>query len=390
MNHIPRLAARAAALAALSSLCSLALPAFASPAGAKDPNAYTVRNLVSDGTVPAEHTDPLLVNGWGIAFNPKGFVWVADNGSGASTLYDGNGVKNSLEVSIPNGAPTGITFNTTHDFAVSNGTTSGVAPFIFVTENGIVAGWSPGVDLHHAIAMVDNSDTTGAIYKGVAIANNGSANFIFATDFHNGVIDVFDKSFTQVTLPAGAFTDPRLPPGFAPFGIANIGGNLYVTYAKQDAERVDDVHGPGLGFVDVFDANGKLLTRLVSRGHLDAPWGLALAPAGFGRLSKTLLVGNFGDGTINAYDQVSGAYRGTLKMANHRPIVIDGLWGMAFGNDLNSQPSTTLFAAAGPNDERSGLYVRIDVDTSAKGDEEEDDQDEDDDDGGGGGGHGRH
>jgi uncharacterized protein (TIGR03118 family) len=382
MQSISRLAGRAAAFAAFSSLCC-SLP-LVTPAAAKDANAYTVRNLVTDGgqgSIAAEHADPLLVNAWGVAFNPKGFVWVTDNGSGASTLYDGNGVKNALEVSIPNGAPTGITFNTTQDFAVTNGTTSAVAPFIFVTENGIVAGWSPGVDLHHAIAMADNSQTTGAIYKGVAIASNGTANFIFATDFHNGRIDVFDRNFMPVTLAAGAFTDARLPSGFAPFGIANIGGKLYVTYAKQDDAREDDVKGPGLGFVDVFDAAGKLLARLVRRGHLDAPWGLALAPANFGRFSNTLLVGNFGDGTIHAYDPASGKYRGTLKTAEHRQIVIDGLWGMAFGNDLLDQPSNTLFAAAGPNDEQNGLYVRIDVDTSAKGG---DDDEEDDGDGGGG------
>jgi uncharacterized protein (TIGR03118 family) len=351
-----------AALIAVAACC-FAAAAHAKQEGA---NAYTVRNLVSDGSIPAEHSDPLLVNPWGIAFNtnPNGFVWVANNGSGASTLYDGNGVQNSLIVSIPGGAPTGITFNTTGDFPVSNGTASGSSAFIFVTENGIIAGWSPGVDRLNALIAVDNSETTGAIYKGVAIAAAQSGNRLYATDFFNGRVDVFDNNYAPMALGTDAFTDSRIPAGFAPFGIRNIGGNLYVTYARQDAEKEDDVAGPGLGFVDVYDPEGNLVKRLIRHGKLNAPWGLALAPADFGRFSNMLLVGNFGDGTINAFDPENGSYRGTLK-ANKRPIVLEGLWGIDFGNGFRDQPMNTLFFAAGPADETKGLYGRIDVDPDA-------------------------
>lgn len=329
----------------------------------KGDNAYTVRSLVSDGTIPGTTNDPLLVNPWGVAFNPTGFVWVADNATGASTLYDGNGVKNALEVAIPNGKPTGITFNTTQDFKVTNGTATGVAAFIFVTENGIVAGWSPGVDHTHALIGADSSEQ-GAIYKGVTLGASAAGNRLYAADFHNARIDVFDAAFGPVTLPAGAFTDPELPAGFAPFNVMNFGGELFVTYAKQDDEAEDDVHGQGLGIVDVYDTSGHLSRRLVTRGQLNAPWGMALAPADFGRFSGMLLVGNFGDGTINAYDPQSGEYRGTLRAADHRPLVIDGLWGLAFGNGILHQPVNTLFFAAGPDDEAHGVYGRIDVDTS--------------------------
>jgi uncharacterized protein (TIGR03118 family) len=331
-----------------------AAAALAPLAHARNDNAYTVRALVSDGTLADTTHDPLLVNPWGVAFNPTGFVWVADNATGASTLYDGNGAKNALEVSIPNGKPTGITFNATQDFKVTNGTLTGVSAFLFVTENGIVAGWSPTVDRLHALIGADSS-AAGAIYKGVAIGSTADGNRLYAADFHNARIDVFDAAFAPVTLPAGAFTDPELPAGFAPFNIMNFGGELFVTYAKQDAEGEDDVHGHGLGIVDVYDTNGSLSRRLVTRGRLNAPWGMALAPDDFGRFSGMLLVGNFGDGTINAYDPQSGDYRGTLRTADHRPIVIDGLWGIAFGNGIRDQPVNTLFFAAGPDDEAHGV-----------------------------------
>ena len=355
-----------ALLSALASFCFVYV-AHAKQEGA---NAYTVRTLVSDGTIAAEHIDPLLVNPWGVAFNPNGFVWVANQGSGSSTLYDGNGVQNPLIVTIPNGAPTGITFNTTQDFAVGNGTISGVSAFIFVTENGVVAGWSPGVDLTHALVAVDNSTTTGAVYKGVAIAAGDGGNFLYATDFFNGRIDVFDHNYAPVALAAGAFTDSLIPAGFAPFGIRNIGGNLYVTYARQDAAKRDDVAGPSLGFVNVYDPQGGLVKRLIARGKLNAPWGLALAPSGFGRFNNMLLVGNTGDGTINAFDPGNGSYRGTLK-ANRQPIVIEGLWGISFGNGRLEQPVNTLFFAAGPHGETRGVYGRIDVDPDPKGDVDE-------------------
>jgi uncharacterized protein (TIGR03118 family) len=323
---------------------------------------YTQHNLVSDGAIPADHTDPNLVNAWGIAFNPFGDVWVADNHTGVSTLYDGTGTANSLVVQVPGangepGSPTGVVFNASKGFQVRANILQDPALFIFATEDGVISGWSPAVAMNAVIA-VDNS-STGAIYKGVALSANGDGSRLYATDFHNNKIDVFDSNFQPVTT--NGFVDPMLPKHFAPFGIQAIGGDIYVTYAKQDANAEDDVAGAGLGFVDVFDPNGNLIRRLICRGHLNAPWGLAVAPAGFGEFGGRLLVGNFGDGKINAYDLANGHWVGQLMSAKGQPIVIDGLWGLAFGNGFVSQPVDTLFFAAGPNDEANGLYGRIDV-----------------------------
>jgi uncharacterized protein (TIGR03118 family) len=331
--------------------------------GGMTATAYTVTNLVSNGSSTPQ-TDANLVNGWGVAFNPQGFVWVADAETSKSTLYDGNGVPQTLVVSIPAGSageahPTGIVFNGSSDFVVSNGTASGAAPFIFVGEAGTMSAWSPTVDLNNAITVFDGA-AQGASYKGLAIAQRGNANFLYAADFHNARIDVFDTSFAPVSVPGG-FVDAQLPAGFAPFGIQAIGNRIYVAYAKQDAQAADEVAGAGLGAVDVFDTDGNLLTRLVNGGALNAPWGMALAPANFGTFSNALLVGNFGDGRINAFDINTGAMLGTLGDANGAPIAIDGLWGIAFGNGLNSQPTNTLFFAAGPDDEANGLYGRIDL-----------------------------
>jgi uncharacterized protein (TIGR03118 family) len=340
----------------------------AAPVARADPEGrYQQRNLVSDGFVTAEHQpDANLVNPWGIAFNPFGFAWISDNGSGMSTLYDGAGVLQAPIVTIPpaagatRGNPTGIVFNGSGGFVVTNGTSSGPARFIFATEDGVIAGWSPAVDFNHAILVKDNSPS-GALYKGLALSAGGNGLLLYATDFHNNRIDVWDSNFAAVVLPAGAFTDPTIPPGFAPFGIQAINGNVYVTYAKQDSDQHDDVQGKGLGYVDVFDPNGVLLNRVVSKGKLNAPWGLTLAPAGFGEFSNSLLVGNFGDGRINAYDLATGAYRGTLKGSDGRPIEIEGLWGIAFGNGFAGQPVNTLFFTAGPGDEEHGLYGRLDA-----------------------------
>ena len=336
------------------------------PAAQADPEGrYAVRKLVSDEANVAEHQDTNLVNSWGIAFNPFGFVWVANAETGKSTLYDGNGVPQSLVVTIPpkagatQGNPTGIVFNGGNTFLTTQAANS-FARFIFVTEDGVLAAWAPTVNPTQALLIKDNSPS-GAQYKGLALSAGGKVQLLYATDFHNGKIDVWDSSFAPVTLPAGAFSDPKIPAGFAPFGIQAINGNLYVTYAKQDADRHDDVAGKGLGYVDVFDPNGQLLDRFISKGPLNAPWGLALAPAGFGEFSNTLLVGNFGDGRINAFDLVSGKHLGALKGANGRPLEIDGLWGLAFGNGLNDQPVNTLFFTSGPDDEEHGLYGRIDA-----------------------------
>ena len=327
------------------------------PAAMAGSPAYQVRNLVSDVAGAAEHRDPNLVNGWGVAFNPFGFVWVADNGTGVASLYDGAGNPQSLVVSIPGGSPTGIVFNGSNDFVVSKSGVSGPARFIFATEAGIIAAWAPNVDLTHAITVVDNS-ASGAIYKGLTLGGDGTRFLIYATDFHNGKIDVFDKAFSPVNL-AGGFAD-SIPDTFAPFGIQNLGGSIYVTYAKQDKDRKDELHGRGEGIVNVFTAGGNLVRRIAKGGPLNAPWGLAIAPADFGGFSNTLLIGNFGDGTINVFDLSRGRFVGQLSTADRGPITIPGLWGLAFGNGLLDQPTNVLFFAAGPDDEAHGLFGRID------------------------------
>ena len=325
--------------------------------------SFTVTNLVADSACAA-NVDPNLVNGWGIAFNPQGFVWVADNETSKSTLYDGNGVPQSLVVSIPAGKageakPTGIVFNGSNDFAVSQGGTSAPSHFIWAGQAGTLAAWSPTVNPTGAITVYDGA-AEEKIYTGLALAQQGSANRLYAADFHNRRIDVFDSNFKLMTVPGG-FVDPHLPAGYAPFGIQAIENRIYVGYAKQGANGEDEEAGAGLGLLDVFDTAGTLINRLVDPGGpLNAPWGIALAPAGFGPFSMALLVGNFGDGLIHAFEPHSGALRGTLRTAGGDPVQIDGLWGIAFGNGLNSQPTDTLFFAAGPGDEQHGVYGRID------------------------------
>jgi uncharacterized protein (TIGR03118 family) len=376
MNTHVRFPQALAATLALAVALGGASAAFAAngKGNGKGNDTYQVTNLVSDGFAPAAHNDPNLVNPWGVAFNPFGFVWVADNGTGLSTLYDGDGNPQSLVVQIPSasgegtGTPTGIVFNGSSDassFAVTSPTSgaSGTSKFLFATEDGIIAGWAPSVDLTHAFVGVDNS-VNEANYKGLAIGAGGSGQMLYAADFHNGRVDVFDSTFAPVALGSGAFTDPNLPEGYAPFGIQAIGGNIYVAYAKHadDSDEEDEEEaGPGLGFVDAYDPNGVLLDRVATHGTLNAPWGMALAPAGFGRFSNALLVGNFGDGTISAFDLKNNTPLGQLRGADHKPISIEGLWGIAFGNGLQNQPVNTLFFAAGVDDEAHGLYGRIDA-----------------------------
>ncbi|MFL9957316.1 TIGR03118 family protein [Paraburkholderia nemoris] len=350
--------------AVVSAAALTSLVACGGSSGSINSQSFTSTVLVSDGAVSAPHTDPNLKNAWGIAFNPKGFVWVADNGTSVATLYDGNGVPQSLIVSIPNGTsgpanPTGIVFNGTTEFTVSQGGKSGVGAFIFSGEGGTITAWAPAVAPTNAIVMFDDG-SGGAVYKGLALASNGTANFLYATDFHNNKIDVFDKNFAKVAMP-GKFQDATLPAGFAPFGIQAIGAKLFVTYAKQDAAAHDNVDGSGLGFVDVFDTAGNLLQHFASSGPLNAPWGVAQAPGNFGRFGGDILIGNFGDGTINAFDPASGQSLGAINLPNGTAFAQPGLWGIAFGNGLDNQPTNTLFFAAGPNDEADGVYGRIDV-----------------------------
>ncbi|MGF6985635.1 uncharacterized protein (TIGR03118 family) [Paraburkholderia atlantica] len=330
-------------------------------------SSFAATALVSDGAVPAAHTDANLKNPWGVAFNPKGFAWVADNGTNVATLYDGNGVPQSLVVTIPDGkngsaSPTGIVFNGTQSFLVTENGKSGVAAFIFAGEGGTITAWAPAVGPTNAFVMYDDG-AGGAVYKGLALAAMNNGNFLYATDFRNNKIDVFDTTFTKVSMP-GAFTDPAMPAGFAPFGIQAIGSNLFVTYAMQDADKHDDVAGAGLGMVDVYDTAGNLKQRFATGGPLNAPWGIAQAPASFGSMSGAIIIGNFGDGIINAFNASSGQSMGPISGPNNSPIVEHGVWGIAFGNDLSNQPSSTLFFAAGPNDEADGVYGRIDLNTT--------------------------
>jgi uncharacterized protein (TIGR03118 family) len=344
---------------ALAALLGLTVLAGFAPA-AQAQNSYVVHNLVSDQPGVADHTDPNLVNAWGLVASATSPWWVADNETAVSTLYNGTGTPQSLIVSVP-GAPTGIVFNGGGSFVVSSGASSGPARFIFASEDGTISGWNPAVPppapSHQAIVAVDNS-AAGANYKGLAIASTASGDFLYAADFHNARVDVFGGNFQPVTMPGG-FVDPQLPAGFAPFGIQNLQGRIYVAYAKQDEEAEDEVAGEGLGFVSVFDTAGTFVARVASGEPLDAPWGLAIAPAGFGRFSGNLLVGNFGNGRINAYDLATFEPRGHLKTADHKPLVIDGLWGIAFGNGAGAGPTTTLFFAAGPDDETHGLFGSV-------------------------------
>ena len=327
---------------------------------------YSVTKLVSDGYVSAAHLDPQLINPWGIAFNPYGFVWVSDADGTVSTLYDGNGVKQSLVVDIPTetastgGNPTGIVYNGSSGFVVTQSSLSGASRFLFATEQGVIAGWAPTVDGTHAIRAVNRS-SVGASYRGLALSANGGGQVLYAADFYNGRVDAFDANFALLNLGSNAFRDPTLPVGYAPFGIQAIAGDVYVTYAKQDPTKEEDLTGPGLGFVSVFDANGHFLRRIASRGVLNAPWGVTLAPAGFGAARGTLLVGNFGDGRINAFDLRTGRSLGPLVGGDGLPIELEGLWGLSFGNGFASQPVDTLFFSSGPGDEAHGLYGRIEV-----------------------------
>jgi uncharacterized protein (TIGR03118 family) len=309
-------------------------------------NSYLQRNLVSDIAGMAEKTDTNLVNPWGIAASPTSPFWVADNHKGVSTLYDGNGVASSLVVTIPPapggtppGAPTGVIFNSSTNFQISPGV---VSRFIFATEDGAIVGWNSGGT---GVVKVDNS-ASGAVYKGLGTGTRAGSNYLYAANFFAGTIDVIDQNYGTTTLP-GSFLDPTLPAGFAPFNVQNLGGQLYVTYAKQDAEKHDDVPGAGNGFVNVFDTSGNFVRRLISNGALNSPWGLAIAPTNFGPFSGALLVGNFGNGRINAFDLTTGNPLGSLQDPAGNPIFIQGLWGLMFGNGGSGGDTRTLYFAAG-------------------------------------------
>lgn len=339
---------RTASLVLLFTL-GAAGPALATPVG------YVQTNLVSDGTVPANVVDSTLKNPWGISFGPTSPFWIANNGSGVSTLYQGDGTKNMLSVTVPPapgsplgtlGTPTGTVFNGTSANFLGD-------RFLFATQDGTISGWQP---LLGTTAAVRAFSSPGAAYTGLALAGN----MLYAADFANARIDAWDSSYSLSSLGGGAFVDPNLPAGYSPFNIQNLGGALYVTYAKISAG--DAEAGAGFGFVDKFDTNGSLLQRLVTgvpgdpTSPLNAPWGLALAPSGFGDLSNLLLVGNFGNGRINGFDPLTGAFVGTLDDAGGTPIENESLWGLAFGNGAAGFDPQTLYFTAGLTDESQGLF----------------------------------
>src|SRR6266446_721315 len=358
----------------------------AAPAHAKkaDHDGYVQTNLVSDGAVPAIFTDPNLKNPWGISFRGGGSpspFWIPDNNGGVATLYDGTGASIAalplVTIPMPNGSPggtpTGTVFNTFQPGSafVIPGTGGKQAAFIFSTEDGTIVAWNafiPDMDAtdvpadviaaDEAVVVKDNSDggsANGAVYKGLALAADSHGNpHLYATNFRSGNVDVFDGTFTQVML-AGSFTDPKLPKGYAPFGIQPIGDALFVTYALQDKPKHDPVNKPGHGIVDIFDTDGNFMERFASHGHLDSPWGVTSAPPTFGVFKNDILIGNFGDGKINAYDPITRHFKGVLRDVNDRPIVNESLWALTFGGAAKA-PAGRLYFTAGLHKEMDGLF----------------------------------
>ena len=318
--------------------------------------AYNVYPLVSDSSaVTGPVADTALVNGWGLSATATSPWWVSNNKSNNSTLYTGGGSKNALVVSVP-GGPTGTVANPgTTDFVVSQNGASGAARFLFDTAGGQILGWTPSVNATTAVVAVDGS-SSGAEFTGLATASDR----LYAADFHNARIDVFDASFKPLTL---GFVDTGIPKGWAPFGVQALNGDIYVTYAQQDPSGKFSVAGGGLGYVDEYTPDGVLLARIASKGGknapLDAPWGLAMAPANFGAFSGDLLVGNFGNGRISAYTLLptgKWGYKGQLRVANGTPIALDGLWAIAFGNGASAGPTNNLYFASGPVGQSHGLF----------------------------------
>ena len=324
---------------------------------------YGATTLVTD-TGTAGKKDTNLAGAWGVAFNPTAVVWVNNVNTQTSTLYDGTGAVQTLVVTVPGGArgvgrPTGIVFSgSTTDFTVSNGTTTAPARFIFASETGAISGWASTVNGTNGILKVDNS-ARGTVYKGLAIAAEAGVNRLYAADFAGGKIDVFNGSYQPVTL-AGNFANPNAVGGLAPHGIQNLGGTLYVTYALRASNGVDFVSGVNQGLVSAFDLQGRLLrTVAYNDGRLDAPLGLALAPANFGAVGGALLVGNAGSGRIKAFEPNAGTFLGALAGADGNFLQIDGLRSFAFGNGFRSQPTNSLFYAASPNTGANGAYGAI-------------------------------
>jgi uncharacterized protein (TIGR03118 family) len=329
---------------------------------------YVATGLLSDIPGLTAFTDPHLTNPWGIAAGPTSPFWFSDTGSSVTTMADGSGNPNffgpALVVSIPgpNGIaapamPTGTVANTGSGFDITANGRTGPSLFLFATQQGTIAGWNPHVDLTQAVTAVDNSSTPGIgpIYTGLTIAANSQGTFLYAANFRSGQIDVFDDNFHAVHL-SSAFTDPNLPAGFVPFNVQNLNGSLYVTYTKEQGGRYDATLAPGIGIVDVYSTDGQLLRRLTTGGPLDAPWGLAVAPDDFGAFSGDVLVGNFGDGRINAFDPSTGSFLGSLADSHGVPLSLPGLWGLSFGNDALAGSTSVLYFTAGIGNEHHGLF----------------------------------
>ena len=362
-----------AAAAVVTAAAVATMAAGASAAGAGVARFQQV-NLASDIPGVAPLTDPDLVNAWGLAASPGtdqapgSPLWVSDNGTDKTTLYAGatsSSVARVLAVNVTSGAPTGQVFNPDRaGFFIHDASgNSGSALFVFASENGAIDAWNPGVGVTgpgpSTVTETPVNNGANAVYKGLAIAQASDGHtYLYATNFRSGRVEVYDSSFQPVALPGGLFTDPGIPAGYAPFNIQELAGQLFVTYAQRDAALHDDVAGQGRGFVDVFTTDGALIRRLVSHGQLNSPWGLALAPAGFGGFGGALLVGNFGNGHINAYNPGTGTYLGQLRGPAGHPVAIDGLWALRFGNGNAAKTGELLFSA-GPNGEADGLLGKI-------------------------------
>jgi len=320
-------------------------------AAALSAQTYSLTKLVSSQSGVATFTDPNLVNPWGLAASGTNPWWVSDNASGLSTLYNGEGDIQSLVVTIPPapsgtapaGSPTGIVANSTSGF--------GGGFFLFDTEDGTIQSWTGASS---SAVVVDKGPV--AVYKGLAMAQMGSVDVLYAANFRTGKVEAYDTNFNPITLAAEAFTDSKLPAGFAPFNIQPIGSDLYVAFAQQDASRHDATVGAGLGYVDEFDTNGKLLMRLQHGNYLNAPWGIALAGSNFGSVSGDLLVGNFGSGTIIAFNPTTGKAIGALTNSSNKAIAIPGLWALAFGQGGNNGPTDWLYFTAGGKNQEFGLF----------------------------------
>jgi uncharacterized protein (TIGR03118 family) len=340
-------------------LAALGAGLLASTALTAQAGNFNITNLVSDGSVPAVTVDPALINPWGMSYTPTGPFWVSDNNWGTSTLYNGNGSKVALTVTIPPpphktgiGTPTGQVYNpSSQNFLVTSNGKTGAAAFIFDAEDGTITGWAPTVDETNAILAVNNAKER-AVYKGLAIGTKGTKTFLYATNFRAGDVEIYDTKFKLVKT----FTDTTVPAGYAPYNVQNIGGTLYVTFAKQNKAKHDSVSGPGFGYVDAFSLSGAMLRRVTSQGPLNAPWGLDIAPAGFGSFAGDLLVGNFGDGWINAFDVKTGAYKGALTNSSGAPIAIVSLWGLINGNGGSGGDAGTVYFSAGLANEAHGLF----------------------------------